>query len=132
MRTLLFLPVIVLASCSQFDYYADGTAKIESAHFKTFGGSSALDTAGGTRLTQNHNKTAGQLFQAVTAVAGGISASVARKSDNALSATKDTNAVKESIHATSTAADLEKFKIGTAADLEKFKASLEVAPKPTP
>jgi hypothetical protein len=81
------LMLAACVSCSTFDYSADAIAKTEVIHFKTFGGSSALDSAGGTRLTQNHNKTAGQFFQTVSAVAGTVAAGYVQHGLNASNAT---------------------------------------------
>jgi len=81
---LLLLPLMV-ASCSTTKYAAsvspDGT-KNESLAYNTFGGSSVIETAGGTRVAQNHNKTGGQFFQTVAAVAGSVSAAYVKNSDN--------------------------------------------------
>jgi len=95
MKHLASLLLACLCSCSNFQYTAtapDGGT--ETVAYFTFGGSSAMETAGGTRLTQNHNKTAGQAMQAATAIAGGITAAYTKNSDNAVttSATQSNNA----------------------------------------
>ncbi len=74
MRNILPLLVGLLCACSKLDYHADAKAKTEDINYLTFGGSSAIDSAGGTRITQNHNKTAGQFFQtAATGLTVGFS-----------------------------------------------------------
>jgi FlaG/FlaF family flagellin (archaellin) len=81
------------------DYEATTPKGTEKFAYKTFGGSSVLDSAGGTRLTQNHNKTGGQFFQAVTAIAAGVSAAYTKNSDNALSATQAKQATAQQANA---------------------------------
>lgn len=84
----LLLAFCSLTSCTQLKYSATTKAGSETFAYNSFGGSGALDSAGGTRLTHNHNKSAGQFFQAVTAIAGGVAAAYTKNSDNALSATQ--------------------------------------------
>jgi len=92
MKTTLIILILALCSCAQLEYSATTKAGSESFKYVSFGGSESMETAGGTRYTGNRNKTAGQFFQTVTAVAGGISAASVSKSNNALSATQSTNA----------------------------------------
>lgn len=83
----------IVSGCSDMQYNAVAVnGSSEAFRYRSLGGSSAIETAGGTRVTQNHVKSFGQGAQAVTSIAGGISLSVARKSDNALKATQDANA----------------------------------------
>lgn len=103
---------LLLSSCSTFTYTATApNGGTETVAYNTFGGSSSLETAGGTRLTQNHNKTGGQFFQTVTAVAGGISAAYAKNSDNALTATQSNNATSVANTTTKANAAVETAKI---------------------
>lgn len=88
MRTFLSLILAALCSCSQLEYTATTNAGTESFKYTSFGGSETMETAGGTRYVGNRNKSTGQFFQTVTAVAGGISMAYAEKSKNALSATQ--------------------------------------------
>ena len=79
----------LLSSCSSFQYPATApNGGTETVAYVSLGGSSAMETAGGTRLTQNHNKSFGQGMQAATAIAAGISAAYTKNSDNALSASQ--------------------------------------------
>lgn len=70
MRPFPLILACFLASCSDLKYAAVApNGGTENLHLTTFGGSQSLESAGGTRYTSNHNKTAGQFFSAVTAVA---------------------------------------------------------------
>lgn len=122
MRLLLLLSQLLLISCSNFQYTATApNGGTETVAYFTFGGSSAMETAGGTRLTQNHNKSFGQANQTAATAIGVWGAAYTRNSDNALSATQSTNATTQSINATNTAA-----KAATAS--EAIKAGAAVAP----
>lgn len=92
---------LALCSCAQVKYSAFNakTGATETFTLNMLGGSEAMESAGGTRWTGNRNKSFGQGAQAVTAIAGGISASGIRKSDNALTATQSGLATKQAINA---------------------------------
>lgn len=83
LKPILSLVVLLFCSCSQFSYVATTSKGSETVKFTTLGGSSALETAGGTRLTQNHNKSFGQGAQAATAIIGGLASASINKAKNA-------------------------------------------------
>ena len=113
--------VILLSSCSNFQYTATApNGGTETIAYFTFGGSSAMESAGGTRLTQNHNKSYGQTMQAATAIAAGISAAYTKNSDNSLTATQSTNAANQAIQTT---------KANAAIEAAKIKATPTVVPE---
>lgn len=92
---ILLLPLV--CSCSQFVYYADANAKTESIRFTTLGGSSVMESAGGTRLTQNHNKSFGQANQTVATGLALWGAAYAKGSNNSLAATENANATTQAV-----------------------------------
>lgn len=70
-RHSLALVALCLSACAQMDYHATAqNGNEEEIHIKTFGGSQTIDSAGGTRWTTNHNKTAGQFFSTLAAFFG--------------------------------------------------------------
>ncbi len=71
MRTILSILILFSAtSCAQLKYAAVApTGGTENLTLTTFGGSQSLESAGGTRYTSNHNKTAGQFFSTLAALA---------------------------------------------------------------
>ncbi len=114
MKTLFLFMALALSACSQLDYHA--TAKngnTEDLKLTTFGGSQSLESAGGTRYTSNHNKTAGQFFQTVAAVAGAIGNSVNVGHTEHTAQLKDTNAAGVAKNASNNAAATDQLKIVT-------------------
>lgn len=120
MRTISIILCALLCACSQFKYTATSPSGTETVAYTSLGGSSSMETAGGTRLTQNHNKSFGQGAQTATSIAGGISLSVARKSDNAFKATQDTNAAGVATNANNNATSVELAKIAAEAEAAKL------------
>jgi hypothetical protein len=99
---LLILPSLFLVSCSTMKYKAsvspDGVKNEEFA-YNTFGGSSAIDTAGGTRVAQNHNKTGGQFFQTVATGLAAWGRAAVVSSDNALAKSQGQQATAQQANA---------------------------------
>jgi len=89
-----YLPFIALlsVSCSTMDYEATTNKGTEKFAYRTFGGSSVIDTAGGTRVAQNHNKTGGQFFQTLAAGLAAWGRAFTINSDNNLAATQSAQA----------------------------------------
>lgn len=86
MRLILLLTSLLCVSCAELKYTATTSKGSESFRYTSFGGSGTLESAGGTRLTQNHNKTAGQFFQAATAIGIGLANASVTKAENASNA----------------------------------------------
>lgn len=121
--TLIFVAMI-LSACSQLDYHATAeNGSTENLKLTTFGGSQSLESAGGTRYTSNHNKTAGQFFQTVAAVAGTIGQSVNVGHAEHTAQIKDTNAAGVAKNASNNA---------TAEVINGQNTALEAAKIPTP
>lgn len=112
----------LLCSCSTFDYTASiDPAGVKSEHvaYNTFGGSSVMDTAGGTRLTQNHNKTGGQFFQTVATGLAAWGRSAVVSSDNNAATAAGNQATIQSVAKTKSDTTIKLAEI--AAEAEKVK-----------
>ncbi len=88
---LVFLP-LCLSACMHMDYLATAPGgATEHINLSSFGGSQTLDSAGGTRYTSNHVKTAGQFFQTVAAGLTGYFNHANLVAGEATTRLKDTN-----------------------------------------
>lgn len=122
MRTLAALLLCLLCvSCSQLDYSAVA-ANNSTEHIKltTFGGSQSLDSAGGTRYTSNHNKTAGQFFQTVAAGFAAWANTASAAAGEVTSRVKDTNAAGVAKNASNNAAAVQINGQNTALETAKI------------
>lgn len=123
-----FIPIILAlfcASCVNFKYSA--TAKdgnTETFALNSFGGSQSLESAGGTRYTSNHNKTAGQFFQTVAAVAATLGNAYVGAAGEVTARAKDANAASVTKNASNNAT---KVQLGAQ---EVEKANFVPPPEP--
>ncbi len=96
------------------DYHATAeNGSQEDIHIKTFGGSQTIDSAGGTRWTTNHNKTAGQFFSAVTAWFGFGANAYAKGVDGATAQAASASAERITVNGQNTKAATDALQITT-------------------
>ena len=127
MKAILTILCLLSASCVQLKYSAQTPKGTETFALNSFGGGGVLDSAGGTRFTHNHNKSAGQFFQTVATVAGSVAGAYAKNSDNVAATAAGQQSTVQAVAAGKEATAQKAIEAGVTT--EAIKAGVTTIPK---